>query len=37
MPAAYTAFLPFLVLLVALLIGTLLYKCTGNVPYAPGP
>ncbi len=32
MPAAYTV----LMFLVALLLGTLLYKCAGNVPYAPG-
>ncbi len=37
MPAAYTAFLPFFILLLALLISTLLYRCTGNVPYTPGP
>ncbi len=32
MPAAYT----FLMFLVTLLLGTLLYQCSGNVPYAPG-
>lgn len=37
MPAAYTAFLPLLMFFIALLLSVLIYKCAGNVPYAPGP